>query len=101
MNTVQLSMLFVVVAHWSNRRRVRIEDNRILMEVARTSNNCHHCPTCRRRVATVEQLLAGKSIVWKWEYPEEGGMWLSIARTPGKEPIAQLTEATGLAIAAT
>lgn len=101
MNTVQSSVLFVVVAHWSNRRRVKIEENRILMEVARTAQNCHHCATCRRRVATVEQALTGTPIVWKWEFLPEGGMWLSLARTPEKDPIAHLQEATGLAIAAT
>ncbi len=88
----------VSVRGWDNRRRVIIEDNRVLMEIARTSNNCHHCPICRRRVALVEKQLEGATVVWKWEYLEEGGMWLALPRTDRRNPIDVLRETTRLDI---
>ena len=90
--------LMVSVRGWLNRRRVIVEDNRVLMEIARTSNNCHHCPTCRQRVNLVEQQLAGTSVVWKWEFLEEGGMWLALALPDGRDPIKVLRETTRLDI---
>lgn len=87
-----------IVGDWSNLRTVIIEDDRVLMEVARTSNNCHHCPTCRRRVNCVEQTLNGTALVWKWEYLSRGGMWLAIARQEDDDPIELLRRATSLDI---
>ncbi len=98
MTTASSDRLKVSVNGWKNRRSVIVEDDRVLMEIARTSNNCHHCPTCRRRVDTVEQHLAGETIVWKWEFLAEGGMWLALARVDGQDPIQLLREATGLRI---
>lgn len=98
MNTAVASAeeIRVSVSGWMYNRAVLVEDHRILMEVARTSNNCHHCPTCRRRVHTIEQALNGSSYVWKWEYLPRGGMWLSLARPDGEDPIELLRQATGL-----
>ena len=90
--------LMVSVRGWLCSRRVIVEDNRVLMESARTSNNCPHWPTCRRRTNTVEQQLAGKPIVWKWDFLEEGGMWLALPLADGQDPITALREATGLDI---
>lgn len=87
-----------IVGNWANLRTIIIEDERVLMEVARTSNNCHHCPTCRRRVNSVEQALNGTALVWKWEFLPQGGMWLAIARQEGEHPIVLLHRVTGLEI---
>jgi len=98
MATACASRFTVSVNDWRYRRAVIVEDDRILMEIARTSGNCHHCQTCRRRVNTVEQHLAGKAFVWKWEFLAEGGMWLALARVNGNDPVELLCEATGLRI---
>ena len=89
--------LLVTVAGWTFEREVRVEDNRVLMEIARTSNNCHHCPTCRRRVSTIEAQLADSSLVWKWEFLPDGGMWLSLPNTD-EDPVELLRRTTGLLI---
>lgn len=96
--TITREEIRVEVGGWQNLRTVIVEGSRVLMEVARTSNNCHHCPTCRRRVATVEQVLNGSAWVWKWEFLPQGGMWLAIARREGESAIELLRQATGLKI---
>lgn len=96
MKTSARHSLRVCVAGWTYSRNVIVEKDRVLMEIARTANNCHHCPTCRRRVATVEAALNGTPYVWKWEFLPQGGMWLSLSRTEGKDPVVLLQEATGL-----
>lgn len=88
----------VFVEDWQYSRAVIVEDQRVLMEIARTSNNCHHCPTCRRRVNTVEQALSNSSLVWKWEYLPMGGMWLAIYRNEQEDPITLIQRALGLNI---
>ncbi len=100
MNTAIVSAeeIRVNVSGWKFSRAVLVEGHRVLMEVARTSNNCHHCPTCRRRVNTIEQALDGSAYVWKWEFLPQGGMWLSLARPNGVDAIELLRQATGLGI---
>ena len=100
MNVSTIARLCVAVIGWSNLRTVVVEEARVLMEVARTSGNCHHCQTCRRRVATVEAEIGKKPLVWKWEFLPEGGMWLAISRQPNTDPLELLRQATGLRITA-
>ncbi len=98
MKTVAQQSLYVRVQGWSNDRQIVVEDDRILMEIARTANGCHHCPTCRRRVDMIEQTLNGTPLVWKWEFLPQGGMFLAIPRNDGKDAIEVLRKATGLNI---
>ena len=96
--TIDAREIRVSVNDWRYDRTVLVEEERVLMEIARTSNNCHHCPTCRRRVETVERVLRDSSFVWKWEYLSRGGMWLALARQGHEDPVTLLRRATGLNI---
>lgn len=96
--TTVASEILVHVCGWQFDRKVLVEDERVLMEIARTSGNCHHCPTCRRRVETVERALRDSSVVWKWEFLPCGGMWLTLARQGHEDPISLLQRTTGLNI---
>ncbi len=98
MKTATPRSLRVSVVGWTFGRTVIVEKDRVLMEVARTANDCHHCPTCRRRVSTIEQALNGSTYVWKWEFLPQGGMWLSLSRPGGEDPVELLRRTTGLAI---
>lgn len=93
-----INRMRVCVDGWRYSRAVIVKADRVLMEVARTSNNCHHCPTCTRRVNLVRNRLNQADVCWEWEYLHEGGMWASLKRKNGQDPIALIRSVTGLRI---
>ena len=87
----------VRIADWTNPRRIIIHKDRALLEIARTSDDCHLCATCHKRASRVEEFLRGGSYVWRWEIFNEG-KWLSLALPAGADPVRFLADATGLTI---
>ncbi len=87
----------VKVGDWKHSRKIRVDDASIKLEVARTDDNCHECPTCVARANKVAEFLLSGSYVWAWEF-EDNGKWLCLARTDGTEPTKFLADAIGLSI---
>jgi hypothetical protein len=87
----------VSVADWTNDRKLLVENDRVILEVARTDDKCHQCPTCLSRADKIEEFLQGGSYVWKWEMFDDG-KWISIASPKKTNPIKFLADAVGLAI---
>ena len=87
----------VRISGWTNSREIRVEGDRILLEVARTDNNCHRCATCLSRADKIEEFLKGGSYVWQW-VEADGGKWISVALPKGVDPMQFLADAIGLQI---
>ena len=84
--------LRVLVNSWQYSRRVVVEPQRVMIEIARMS--CRHCPTCAGRTDSIENRLRGSKLPWKWEFMN-GGMFLSIPNDGATNPVDLLRQATG------
>jgi hypothetical protein len=64
------------VEGWQYGRNGYIKGEKLLMEVARES--CRHCPTCSRRVESVESRLRASGVAWGWETGPGNGLYVAV-----------------------
>lgn len=95
--SVSTAPITVRVSNWTHPRKLIVKKDRIQFEVARTSDNCHNCPTCRSRADSIENFLLGGPYVWTWDM-FDGGKWVSISHAKGKNNLQFLADAIGLSI---
>ena len=60
---------------WRYARHAMVRGNTLLMEVAREA--CSHCPTCSRRIQTIESRLKGAGTPWRFVFLN-GGQYLAV-----------------------
>jgi hypothetical protein len=84
------------INYWQYPREIRIEENRVGIQV--TVPTCSHCPTCQERVRTFLGTLQGKpEVEHSWNYLG-GAEWLFISKTSDEDGLDVLRKVLEISI---